>query len=287
MKTFFNVLYRRILYKIPLKWILVFLAVFAVCFASYSNAWLVINTYSKTIYRWQDNFIRFEDYSNPDILCLQNINNCAWNWWVHQWSDPNINTSSQTNIVNSNSNNIRPLVCIYTWYFYNIIPSSNSSCQINVIWITSNEYTSLQCQTSYSLIPISSVDQNYCTTNNLCPSCPECETCSSFTGTVSNVYINGINHLWAPNIVMNIAEEIDWDYAYTTWWQNMNIDVVWYNVDYEKMQSVIDLQNYKPTDEDFSSLVSMLAPYTKIIIFFVFLFLIWAWIKKPFRSKKL
>ena len=65
----------------------------------------------------------------------------------------------------------------------------------------------------------------------------------------------------------------------------MNIDIVGYNVDYEKMQSIIDQQNYKPTQEDFSNIISILGPYSQIILFFVFLFIVWAWIKKPFKSK--
>lgn len=278
MKQFLNVLYRRILYKIPLKFLLVLLALFAVCFASFSNAWLELvnqTNYTNIVSDW-------EYHSSHDLLCLNNItclNNSnlrfnfnRWNWY-YTYTRLNLNNYWQW-----------MWVCTTWWSIY---MTTDSSCNFTIDEYDFVNYTSLQCQLAYSLIPISSVDQSYCVNNNLCPSCPECETCSNFSGTVSNVYINGINHLWAPNIVMNIAEEIDWDYAYTVSWQNMNIDVVWYNVDYEKMQSVIDLQNYKPTDEDFSSLISMLAPYTKIIIFFVFLFLIWAWIKKPFRSKKL
>lgn len=186
MKTFLNVLYRRILYKIPLKLLLVLLAVFAVLFACFSSA----------------------------------------------------------------------------------------------------DYTSLECQTVYNLIPIESVDQNYCESNNLCPS-QECPVVPVYTWDISNLYINNVLHLWAPNIIMNIPDEIDWDYAYTAWWQNMNIDVVGYNVDYEKIDSIVAFQNYKPSSEDFQKIIWLLAPYTKIIVFFVFLFIIWAWIKKPFKSKKL
>ena len=146
-------------------------------------------------------------------------------------------------------------------------------------------YTSQQCQTAYSLIPISSVDSSYCTSNNLCPSWWTPSDCPNVW--VSNLFINDIFHPGAFNIIMNIPEEISRDYAYTNSWYNFNLDIEGYNVDYEKMQSVIDNQSYIPTEEDFQNIIAILTPYTKIIVFFVFLFIVWAWIKKPFKSKKL
>ena len=282
MKTFLNVLYRRILYKIPLKFLLILLALFAICFASFSNAEDSFNCWPV--------FVSAQNYTNNYNFSM----NVAWSEF--EWTDLYCFT-------NSSVNNWVKIKFNCQWDYISVA-KLQSYCYYKSSWITSicwvlqsdwkiawsyydtacldKPYTSLQCQTEYNLIPISSVDSNYCTTNNLCPSY-DCPVNSG--GTLSNVYINNILHVGAPNIVMNIPEEIDWDYAYTTWGQNMNIDIVGYNVDYEKMQSIIDQQNYKPSQEDFTNLISILGPYSKIIIFFVFIFIVWAWIKKPFKSK--
>lgn len=101
----------------------------------------------------------------------------------------------------------------------------------------------------------------------------------------SALYINWIQHMWRSIIDVYIADEIEWDYSFDD--TEFNLYVSWYNVDTEYIDNIIRTQNYKPTSEDFTELVLMLAPYSKIIIFCVFLFIVWAWIKKPFKSKKL
>ena len=290
MKTFLNVLYRRILYKIPLKLLLVLIAVFGVLFACFSNAvdlpndsWL----WNQREFDNQEYLYRVENItpSNTEYVVDSEITFVCWRTsaWTCAWSRDNstfYNFPWISLACFSNTNNI--------YYFRNF-----GGCTLSLFYFKQDEwlippiFDSLECQTEYNLIPISSVDQNYCTTNNLCPSCPVCPDTPVWTWGYSQLYINNILHLWAPNIIMNIPDEIDWDYAYTQWWQNMNIDVVWYNVDYEKIDSIVQFQNYKPSSEDFQKIIWLLAPYTKIIVFFVFLFIVWAWIKKPFKSKKL
>ncbi len=285
MKTFLNVLYRRILYKIPLKLLLVLLAVFAVLFACFSSAdytlplaWFQGNDYINWSYeyKWQsvDKYNQKLTLSSDyDFYCFIRLERN--NWWQYSFDNstwynwPNYNVFCDNRSVYIKNG-------LFLFYYYKfwqgMIPS---------------QYTSLECQTVYNLIPIESVDQSYCESNNLCSSCPVCPSVPIWTWGYSQLYINNILHIWASNIIMNIPEEIDWDYAYTAWGQNMNIDVVGYNVDYEKIDEVVQLQNYKPTSEDFQKIIWLLAPYTKIIVFFVFLFIVWAWIKKPFKSKKL
>lgn len=296
MKTFINVLYRRILYRIPLKFLLLLLAIFWLLFASFSsadNVATLLDTTAISQTNIDTNWKTLVDFgSNWDAytVCFN------YDWYVgslQTWIGSIVDYEPWTNFTYWSDWDWK-YVCFYKSALDRYLNIKSRSTTTVVYWdyfilndllaTTLPVYTSLECQQAYSLIPISSVDQNYCITNNLCPSCP---SCPSWWSGRSNVYINDILHVWAPNIVMNIAEEIDWDYEYTAWWNNMNIDVVWYNVDYEKIGEIIDNQNYKPSSEDFKNILWILAPYTKIIVFFVFLFLVWAWIKKPFKSKKL
>lgn len=101
----------------------------------------------------------------------------------------------------------------------------------------------------------------------------------------SALYINDIQHLGKPIINITFPDYLDWDY--TTTENEFNLDIVWYSVDTEYIDWIIRTQNYKPTSEDFTQLVWMLAPYSKYLLFLLFIFIIWAWIKKPFKSKKL
>lgn len=131
--------------------------------------------------------------------------------------------------------------------------------------------TELECMTDYSLVPVDSVySWGVDSWDNI---------------SRSALYIDEIQHESAPVINITIPEEIDWDYTWNEEW--FYIWINWYNVDTEYIDSIIRTQNYKPTSEDFTNLVWTLAPYSKILIFCVFLFIIWAWIKKPFKSKKI
>lgn len=145
-----------------------------------------------------------------------------------------------------------------------------------------SQYTSLECQSEYSLIPVSSVDSSYCENNNLCSSL--WGGCSwSWDVSRSALYVNNIQHLWKPIINITIPEEIDRDYINT--WDSFDLDVVWYNVDYEAMSETLSVQKYRPTSEDFTKVVSILAPYMKILLFLLFAYIVIKRLKKPFSSK--
>lgn len=144
--------------------------------------------------------------------------------------------------------------------------------------------SSLDCQVEYWLIPVSDIDQNYCVSNWLCSS-SECPDISWSWDNWSALYINDIQHLGKPIINIAFPDYLDWDYTTTD--NEFNLDIVWYPVDTEYIDWIIRTQNYKPTSEDFTQLVWMLAPYSKYLLFLLFIFIIWAWIKKPFKSKKL
>ena len=145
-----------------------------------------------------------------------------------------------------------------------------------------DQYSSLECQSEYSLIPISSVDSNYCTTNWLCPSSWGGD-CWTWSINWSSLFINDIQHLWKPIITIDIPEEINWDYTSTD--TEFSVEVIGYNVDYEKMNQVLSIQKYIPSSEDFTQVVWILAPYMKILVFVLFVYIVIRRLKKPFSSK--
>ena len=151
--------------------------------------------------------------------------------------------------------------------------------------------TSLDCQTQYNLIPISSVDQAYCINNFPVIAitwvnqdyCVSNDLCPMNSNWVSNLFINDIFHPWAFNIIINIPEEIGWDYAYTSSWYNFNLDIDRYNVDYTKVQDQIDIQNYKPNSDDLSQIVSEIIPlFVPWLVIILLLYFIFRFIKKIF-----
>ena len=273
----FNVLYRRILYKIPFKFLLILLALFAVCFASFIKADLqVIDTYTMTL----NQNTNYKYYNTSwDFVCV--VVNSASNY-SNQVAEFTVASTPGWNMMikfNWNTSNT-PNMDKWMWYcgteLIDIV-CDVSSCNLTFKTYKSVEYTSLQCQTNYSLIPVSSVDSNYCTNNNLCPVCPV------WSGGVSSLYINDILHIGSPFIYMTIPQELSWDYEYTQWWTNMNIDIEWYNVDYEYMDWVVDIQNYKPNSEDLTSLVSSVLPlFVPWLVIILFLYFIFRFIKKVF-----
>jgi len=126
------------------------------------------------------------------------------------------------------------------------------------------------------------IDTQYCMINWLCPS-----VSGSWT---SSIYIYSDNQYTplnsANNIFVNLPSYVWYNYSYSNWWNDLDI-TVWYAVDTWYIENINSLQNYKPTSEDFTELLWVLAPYSKILIFCVFMFIIWAWIKKPFKSKRI
>lgn len=141
-------------------------------------------------------------------------------------------------------------------------------------WWSCTNYTSEECQQEYSLMPITSCNSEYCWLNWLC---------SEYTwSTMSELYINWINHLGAPIINISIPLEQAWDYEYT--WDVMNINLSWENnVDYEYIDNIIRTQNSKPNDTDFNNIVSGLLPlFVPWLIIITFLIYLFRFIKKIF-----
>lgn len=293
---------RSIIYKIPLKLLLVLLAVFGIFFACFSSAENVSNLITN-ISSIDINLNQWEYYWLVDT---QNISSNYWTYCIH------INSMSANNnnvgrfslwFNNTYSNNTDTAMNIYTdwWSVYACIYTN-----MRYIFVYNNSYypislnfdlfklnvlmnteipvlTSLECQTEYNLIPVSSVDSEYCESNNLCSS-SECPSYTwDLTPWVSNIFINDVFHPWAFNVIMNIPEEIDRDYTYTNSWTNFNLDIVGYNQDEEYIQSVIDVQNYKPTSEDFTRVFSNISNFWALLIACLFVILVFYMLKKAFK----
>jgi len=325
MKTFLNLLYRRILYKIPLKFLLLVL-VLILCFISFSEAsqlfaynkqmsknidipdyviaWTTFYTdivdIDKSNFTWKVKFLvqspyncsawtlyvkgnslnsssymRYSmNYINYGALCVSDeisldwLNSLKFFYWTTQK-----NSSAnyvQFVIVDSDSFDlsVKPLS---TWFYASVItPSDCFSCPST--WDILSWY-----------ILESSIDSVYCENNNLCPVYTwDCENSSGVNW--SSLYINNIQHLWWPNIYITIPEEIGRDYNYNDY-DDMFINVSGYNVDYDKITWIIDVQNYKPSQEDFNNVIWILADYMPIIVIFLWLLFIYKMIRKPFKSK--
>lgn len=178
-------------------------------------------------------------------------------------------------------NNTSMMCATDTWYVYN--KSSTAiwlyyyNVQELIICPSCTNYTSEECQQEYSLMPINSCNSEYCWLNWLCP---------ENTGDVmSQLYINGIEHLSAPMINITIPMEIQRNYEYT--WVNEDIfdlDIWSQQGDENYIQWIIDVNSYRPTSEDFTQTfvwwLMLIFPY--IIITAVILF-IWRFIRKIFK----
>lgn len=176
--------------------------------------------------------------------------------------------------------------CTFSWY--NII----SSCPI-----CSPQYTSSECQSEYDLVPSS--DLSTCesslsdcqtslsgwdnTLNNCSNNLLSCQSslssciqsnCPFDTWSVqwSALYINNIQYLSSPIINIDIPENINWDYSIT--WDTFDL-YVGSGYDVEYIESIIDINSYRPTSEDFTSVfvggLSLIMPYIIFVLFLVFM----------------
>lgn len=137
-----------------------------------------------------------------------------------------------------------------------------------------NQYTSLECQTEYNLIPIENVTENYCTSNFNLISPSDCPV-SWWTWDInwSSVWINNQQVVWSPNIFLNIYDKLDWSQTYVN--QDMYIDVNGPEGDEEYINWIIGINTYRPTSEDFTTVfvsgLTLLFPYIVITLFVLFI----------------
>lgn len=158
----------------------------------------------------------------------------------------------------------------------------NSSCN-QTIGLLNNELTSCQsalsgCQNTSSCdyswyILESEVTQNYCEvrydliTPGDCPS-------NGWSGEVlwSSFWVNERQIMWWKNIYLYLPDFLDWSYTYVD--ENLQVDVEneW---DAEYIQSIIDINSYRPSSSDFTdtfiSWLTLVFPYIVIVLFIVFI----------------
>lgn len=97
----------------------------------------------------------------------------------------------------------------------------------------------------------------------------------------SNLFINNVSYPWSANIFVNVPQEFDFNYSLT--WSDSAIDIE-YKTDPDYVQSIIDINSYRPTSEDFTdtfvSGLTLVMPYIVIVLFIIF---VWKLLKKIFR----
>ena len=130
--------------------------------------------------------------------------------------------------------------------------------------------TSIECQTEYSLIPIESVDINYCVENSLCPACDN----------ISQLVINDIEMSGSTVINISIPEELERDYNYDVETNNLEIEIIGYWYDQEKMQQMVNTQYYQPTAEDMNNLIWKIAEFIPLLAIMLLFVRTWYIIKK-------
>ena len=174
------------------------------------------------------------------------------NWILLEWND----CSSIQSDLNTCSNNFQSC--------QGYLSSCQSDLSTATGYIDSLEWEIAQC--SQDLINCSSSSSSW-----------SCESWSNW----SALYINDIQHLWKPNIFITIPEEINW--SYTSEWDDFDLNVSWYNVDTEYIEWVIDIQNTKPSQDDFNRIISEVIPLFVPWLFIVlFIYFVFRFVKKVF-----
>ena len=185
------------------------------------------------------------------------------------------------------------------WYIgitnnHNNSATSNLNIDYEILKLTpDNNWWWQQCDyTDYELK--SNITENYCKNkfNNLidendCNCENEWENeCTwwieNWTGIInwSSIYINNVQHNPAWLINITIPEEIERDYTNEN--DEINVDVLWYWYDQEKMQSMVNTQYYTPTPEDMNKLIWKIADFLPLMAIVLLVCYAWRLIKKIF-----
>ena len=137
----------------------------------------------------------------------------------------------------------------------------NSSCQSDL----------LQCQSDYT--SCSSSLWNCWTSLNSCQNalwnCMQGNYWTWINWSILN--INWIEFPWKPLINVNIPDYITWDYSST----DANFDLnVGSGYDQDYIDSIISINSYRPTSEDFTNVfvsgLTLIFPYIVIVLFIIF-----------------
>lgn len=195
------------------------------------------------------------DYSVCE-LCLWDFNT----YW-HCISVLNISDNSNPNYIVNDSINWSISEWIYEIYYSNNDPFSS----INISWVSSVDIW-WSCGWDCS-----SIDTNYCVENDLCP----------VPDNFSQLFINDLEFQSHPVINIEIPDYITWDYTWTDSWFYLYV-WSWYDVDY--INSIIDINSYRPDSQDFTNIfvsgLTLIFPY---IILALFLLFVWKLLKRVFK----
>lgn len=236
------------------------------------NAWTIETTITNYNGTYNDQSV---SVWNNDFVCVQ-LKNGNWQFYYNfdHW-----NTANRLQYPN--------IICVDNWSIY----YTATSCVFDIIYWNEiaeceqceEQYTSLECQTEYNLIPINSVTKSYCELNfNLIdPStCPTNE--GNWVVNWSSLFINNTQYAWNDTIELFIPDFIWWSIIYNSW--TNYIDIEWYNADTSYIENVIDNTKVTPTPEDATLLVNGLAnfiPYVFIAMIISFALIL---INKLFKS---
>ena len=240
----------------------------------------IIDTDTITVNQWYTNFYTVSS-SDYWVYCL---NITDFEWW-YDWSKVRffMNNSASMfdwNNVNMFKNQTPSTVCIKVNQPYLYLYSDDNWLSItyklyrldilldtNIPW-----WTSSQCQSEYNLIPINSVDTNYCVENNLCP---------TSENSWSALYINDIQHEGAWIINITIPEEYDWDYTWNE--EEFNLDIIGYNVDTDYIEWIITNQTTKPNQTDLNNIITWVIPlFIPWLVIILFIYFVFRFLKKIF-----
>ena len=238
-----------------MKKILLSLLVCVVGFIGFSNAWsLYISSDWSSYNPWSYTFdVPLSSLSIKDFLCLDD--NCSLqlqyeiDWWYSTcW------------------------IYYWNWDFNNYC--GDYIWTVNFInereWESFYDHITLNFDSLWSGdCPV--VDTNYCVENDLCP----------VPDNFSQLFINDLEFQSHPVINIEIPDYITWDYTWTESWFNLYV-WSWYDVDY--INSIIDINSYRPTSQDFTYMfvsgLTLIFPYIFVALLIVFM---WKLIKRIFK----
>lgn len=145
-----------------------------------------------------------------------------------------------------------------------------------------NQYTSLECQTEYNLIPIENVTKNYCEINFdlIDPAtCPITEW--SWAVNWSSLFINGTQYAWNNSINMFIPNYLWRNITFND--EETNVEIEWYNVDEEYLNNIIDNEKLQPTNKDFENMLVWIVNFAPYIFICLIIYYLLSRLPKMFR----
>ena len=247
------------------------------CYYRYASSWWYFTV------KYSDNTEVIANWTMK-MYCVPSWVQIKWNtnWWnatVYNvlgltWFIPTCDYSDYITQAQCNAQ--------YSWY----IPESECQQCIPCDECPIESMTSLQCQTQYNLIPVSSVTENYCTANFDLINPSQCPI-SEWTGWTSRsaLYLNNVQYAGASNIYVNFNDYLDWSTTYIDSWSSFVLDIDGYVADTWYMADILAVQQYHPDNEDFQLAfiggLTLILPYVVIVLFVVFVRKL---IRKIFKS---